>query len=55
VADPVWHLFEHALRRFGARPALIEWDTDIPPLDVLLAEAARAGRRLERTGDVVAA
>ncbi len=28
--------------RFGAQPTLIEWDTDIPALDVLLDEAQRA-------------
>jgi hypothetical protein len=30
------------VKRFGARPTLIEWDADIPPLDTLLSEAARA-------------
>jgi uncharacterized protein (UPF0276 family) len=42
VADPVWALYADALVRFGAVPTLIEWDTDIPPLDVLLEEARRA-------------
>lgn len=42
VVEPVWRLYEAALARFGAVPTLIEWDTDIPPLDVVLAEAARA-------------
>jgi hypothetical protein len=42
VADPVWRLYEAALSRFGAVPTLIEWDTDIPPLEVLLGEAAKA-------------
>ncbi|WP_028100524.1 MNIO family bufferin maturase [Pseudoduganella violaceinigra] len=42
VADPVWHLYEAALKRFGAVPTLIEWDTDIPPLEVLLGEAEKA-------------
>ncbi len=41
--DPaVWQLYSHALQRFGAVPTLIEWDTDIPPLAVLLDEAASA-------------
>ncbi len=43
VCDPVWSLYEEACRRFGPRPTLIEWDTDLPALDVLLSEAARAG------------
>jgi len=42
VAAPVWDLFRAALAQLGPAPALIEWDTDIPPLDVLLEEAARA-------------
>ena len=43
VCDAVWALYEEACRRFGPRPTLIEWDTDLPALDVLLAEAASAG------------
>ncbi len=39
VADAVWQLYAHALTRFGAVPTLIEWDTAIPPLAVLLGEA----------------
>ncbi|HEY1151729.1 MAG TPA: DUF692 domain-containing protein, partial [Pseudoduganella sp.] len=42
VAEPVWRLYEAALARFGAVPTLIEWDTDIPALDVLQDEAAKA-------------
>lgn len=55
VAEPVWGLFEHSLRRFGPIPTLIEWDTDVPQLAVLLAEAAKAGARLDEASDVVAA
>jgi uncharacterized protein (UPF0276 family) len=35
-------LFDAAVRRFGPRPTLIEWDTDLPAFDVLLAEANHA-------------
>jgi uncharacterized protein (UPF0276 family) len=42
VTEPVWALYDAALTRFGAVPTLIEWDTDIPPLATLLAEARRA-------------
>ena len=49
VAPAVWALYERALARFGPRPTLIEWDTDVPPLAVLLAEAAEAARRLAGT------
>ncbi len=44
VAEPVWELYRAALQRFGRVPTLVEWDADIPPLDVLLAEAAKADR-----------
>jgi uncharacterized protein (UPF0276 family) len=42
VKPPVWDLYRHAIKRFGNTPTLIEWDTAIPALDVLLAEAAMA-------------
>ncbi|KVT60194.1 DUF692 domain-containing protein [Burkholderia ubonensis] len=47
VAAEVWSLYHDALRRFGAVPTLIEWDTDVPPLETLLQEAARADSMLE--------
>ena len=42
VCDDVWQIYRHAQQRFGHVPALVEWDTDIPPLGVLLGEAERA-------------
>ena len=42
MSDPVWSLYREACRRFGPRPTLIEWDTDLPALDVLLSQAAQA-------------
>jgi uncharacterized protein (UPF0276 family) len=42
VADPVWDLYESALKRVGAVPTLVEWDAKIPALDVVIAEARRA-------------
>ena len=48
VSDEVWTLFGDALRRYGPRPTLIEWDTDIPALSVLLEEAARAERMIQQ-------
>jgi uncharacterized protein (UPF0276 family) len=47
VSEPVWELYEHAIRRHGAVPTLIEWDTNIPELSVLVGEADRAQRKLE--------
>jgi uncharacterized protein len=43
VDAAVWELFGKAVRRFGTLPTLIEWDTDIPPLQVLIEQANRAG------------
>jgi uncharacterized protein len=42
VPDGVWELYRHAVRRFGEVPTLIEWDTGVPELEVLLAESAKA-------------
>ena len=46
VSDPVWQLYRYALARLGPVPTLIEWDIDIPSLEVLLGEAAKADRML---------
>ena len=42
VAGPVWNLYGEALSRVGPVPTLVEWDTDLPPLADLLAEAQKA-------------
>jgi uncharacterized protein len=42
VTDAVWRLYGRALTRFGAVPTLVEWDTDVPELAVLIEEAAKA-------------
>ncbi len=47
VVEPVWKLYEAACRRFDSVPTLIEWDTRVPALGVLLDEAEYA-RRLAR-------
>ncbi len=44
VAKPVWDLYAHALDRFGPKPTLIEWDSRLPALAVLLGEARYADR-----------
>lgn len=46
VASAVWALYCRALELMGPRPTLIEWDTDIPALGVLLDEARTADRHL---------
>jgi hypothetical protein len=44
VIDPVWELYESAIRRFGRVSTMIERDDNIPPLAELLAELDRARR-----------
>jgi len=44
IAEPAWDLYAYAIRRFGPKPTLIEWDNNVPPLAKLLDEAARAGK-----------
>jgi uncharacterized protein (UPF0276 family) len=44
VRPAVWAVCEHALQRLGRLPVLVEWDTGLPPLALLLAEAEQAAR-----------
>ncbi|HYB40961.1 MAG TPA: DUF692 domain-containing protein [Candidatus Methylomirabilis sp.] len=44
VSEAVWQLYAHALRRLGPIPTLIEWDTDLPALGILIDEAWAADR-----------
>lgn len=55
VAPEVWTLYAQALARFGPVPTLVEWDTNLPPLDVLLGEAAKAAALLTETQHALAA
>lgn len=54
VCDDVWRLFARTIRRIGARPTLIEWDTDLPALNVLLDEARTAQRLLDGRDEAAA-
>jgi len=50
VWPEVWDLYARSLRMFDHRmPTLIEWDSDLPNLDILLGEAAQAQKLLEKT------
>ena len=50
VSDAVWALYRDCVARLGAAvPTLIEWDTDIPALSVLLSEVETA-RHIARQG-----
>jgi uncharacterized protein (UPF0276 family) len=48
VAPAVWALYQEALERFGPVPTLIEWDTEVPALEILMEEAATAEAALEQ-------
>ncbi|HEV2055494.1 MAG TPA: DUF692 domain-containing protein [Methylomirabilota bacterium] len=48
VSPEVWKLYAHALAHLGPVATLVEWDTAIPALDVLLAEACVADGLLYR-------
>ncbi|HSD39238.1 MAG TPA: DUF692 domain-containing protein [Rhodocyclaceae bacterium] len=49
VCEDVWALYGDVIAQCGPVPTLIEWDTDIPALDVLLDEAAIAQRVLTQS------
>jgi uncharacterized protein len=51
VSEDVWTLYADALRCFGYRPTLVEWDTELPTLDVLVREAGRAEQLSGRLHD----
>ena len=55
VAPDVWALYEEALNRFGKVPTLVEWDSNVPSLDVLIGEARQASRYMENTRDAIPA
>jgi uncharacterized protein (UPF0276 family) len=42
VAPEVWDLYGYALQHLGQVPTLIEWDDQIPELDILIAESRKA-------------
>ena len=48
VSEPVWELYAHAIRQLGRRPTLIEWDSELPLLEVLVATARQADTILVR-------
>ena len=55
VAREVWALYAEALARFGPVASLVEWDTHVPDLEVLLAECAHATAMLEKADHALAA
>ncbi|HTV65252.1 MAG TPA: DUF692 domain-containing protein [Bryocella sp.] len=46
VIDPVWSLYDRAIRRIGPTATLLEWDDRIPSFEEVHAEALKANRYL---------
>lgn len=42
IMPAVWDLHRQSVKRFGAKPVIVEWDTDLPALETLCLEAYRA-------------
>lgn len=49
VSEDVWKLYRETITRMGTKPTLIEWDTDVPALDILLDEALLADQIAAQT------
>lgn len=48
VSRQVWELFDHTIARIGPTPTLIEWDTKLPALEVLMEELSKVSTYLAR-------
>lgn len=48
IHSPVWDLYQTALAQLGPVPTLIEWDTDVPHFNILVAEAHKAEEQLKK-------
>ncbi|MFV2055333.1 MAG: DUF692 domain-containing protein [Thiohalomonadales bacterium] len=48
VCEEVWQLYAYALEHIGGRPCLVEWDSDLPSLPTLVAEAHHADQINQR-------
>jgi uncharacterized protein (UPF0276 family) len=50
ISDPVWNLYRHVVSRIGPRPALIEWDSNLPAWPVLRDQATTARQIMAEHG-----
>ncbi len=55
VYDPVWDLYIKAVQKYENVPTLIEWDSDVPELSVLMAEKAKADAIIKKSRETKAA
>lgn len=54
VSDPVWKLYEHAIKRVGPTPTLLEWDDNIPDFETVHAEALKSAQYIHKLTEVPA-
>lgn len=54
VSKDVWKLYAFAIQLLGKKPTLIEWDKNLPPLEILLSEAHKVNKMLESTDVAIA-
>jgi uncharacterized protein (UPF0276 family) len=54
VCAAVWALYQTALQLYGSKPTLIEWDTDLPALSILIDEAKQADVYMEAFHELAA-
>lgn len=52
VKGDVWDLYMHAIQHVGPTPTLIEWDSDIPALEILVKEAKKAEKIMKQEKSV---
>lgn len=52
IVPAVWDLYRYTIARLGRVSTLVEWDGDVPPLDVVEEEALRARRIADEVGAV---
>jgi uncharacterized protein len=53
VTDTTWSLYRRFIERAGAKPTLIEWDTDVPAYTALMAEAGKAQMIIDEACNVL--
>lgn len=41
VDDAVWELYGYTISKIGLKPTLLEWDANIPALDILISESRK--------------
>ena len=49
ICNEVWEIYHHIISSYGARPSLIEWDNNVPGLEILMSERDKAEKILEQT------